>query len=97
MPRSWISLTIRPARCVCFGHFHERGLNRSHRGRRFLDPGAVGCSHRGEASFATVDIASGRFTIEVHRVPYEREALLARYDELRVPARDFIRKVFLGV
>ena len=44
-----------------------------------------------------VKIADGHFMIEERRVAYERGPLLARYDELEVPARDFIRKVFFGV
>ena len=86
-----------PGALVCFGHLHDRRFNRIYRGRRFLNPGAVGCSHRGEASFATVDISGGRFTIAEHRVAYERGPLLAAFDVLDVPARDFIRKVFFGV
>ncbi len=86
-----------PGALICFGHLHERRFNRIYRGRRFLNPGAVGCSPRGEARFATVDIASGRFRIAEHRVTYDREPLLAAYDALGVPARDFIRKVFFGV
>jgi len=48
-----------PGALICFGHLHERRFNRTYRGRRFLNPGAVGCSPRGEARFATVDIAGG--------------------------------------
>lgn len=44
-----------------------------------------------------VEIAGGHFAIQGCRVAYEREALLARYDALEIPARDFIRKVFFGV
>lgn len=86
-----------PGALICFGHLHERRFNRTYRGRRFLNPGAVGCSPRGEARFATVDIAGGRFRIAEHRVTYDRGPLLAAYDALGVPARDFIRKVFFGV
>lgn len=86
-----------PGALICFGHLHERRFNRTYRGRHYLNPGAVGCSHRGEARFATVDIAGGRFAIAEHRVAYERGPLLAAFDVLEVPARDFIRKVFFGV
>lgn len=85
-----------PGALVCYGHLHERCFNGRHRGRHFLNPGAVGCSHRGEARFATVDITAGRFAIAEHRVAYEREPLLAAFDVFEVPARDFIRKVFFG-
>jgi len=63
----------------------------------FLNPGAAGCSRRPEATYAIIEMADGHFAIEERRVTYEREALLARYDALEIPARDFIRKVFFGV
>lgn len=86
-----------PGDLVCFGHLHERRFNRAYHGRHFLNPGSAGCGHRSEAPYAIVDIAGGRFTVEERIVPYDRGALLARYDELEIPARDFIRKVFFGV
>lgn len=66
-------------------------------GRRFLNPGAAGCSQRPEAAYAIVDISDGRCEITERRMAYDRSALLARYDALEIPARDFIRKVFFGV
>lgn len=86
-----------PGDLICFGHLHERRFNRAYHGRHFLNPGAAGCSHRAEAPYAIVDVTAGRFVIEERRVPYERGPLLARYDTLEIPARDFIRKSFFGV
>ena len=86
-----------PGDLVCFGHLHERRFNCEYQGRRFLNPGAAGCSHRSEASYAIVELAGGGFAIEERQVAYERGPLLARYDALEIPTRDFIRKVFFGV
>ncbi len=86
-----------PGDLVCFGHLHERRFNHEYQGRRFLNPGAAGCSQRPEAAYAIVDISDGRCEIAERRVAYDRSALLARYDALKIPARDFIRKVFFGV
>lgn len=82
---------------ICFGHLHERRFNCAYQGQRFLNPGATGCSQRPEAAYAIVDIADGRCEIAEQRVTYDRSALLARYDALEIPARDFIRKAFFGV
>jgi predicted phosphodiesterase len=89
--------TDTPGDLVCFGHLHERRFNREYHGRHFLNPGAAGCSRRPEATYAIIEMADGHFAIEERGVTYEREALLARYDALEIPARDFIRKVFFGV
>lgn len=85
-----------PGALVCFGHLHGRRFNCAYHGRHFLNPGAVGCSHRSEASYAIIDVTDGQFAIEERQVAYERGPLLARYDELEIPARNFIRKVFFG-
>ncbi len=82
---------------VCFGHLHERRFNCEYQGRHFLNPGAAGCNQRPEAAYAIVDISDGRCEITERRMAYDRSALLARYDALEIPARDFIRKVFFGV
>jgi putative phosphoesterase len=89
--------TDTPGDLVCFGHLHERRFNREYHGRHFLNPGAAGCSRRPEATYAIIEMADGHFAIEERQVTYEREALLARYDALEIPARAFIRKVFFGV
>ena len=89
--------TDTPGDLVCFGHLHERRFNCAYQGRRFLNPDAAGCSQRSEASYAIVDIADGRCEIAERRVAYDRSALLARYDTLEIPARDFIRRVFFGM
>ena len=83
---------------VCFfGHLHSRRFSTAYNGAYFLNPGAVGCTHDGVADYAVIDMFRGAFQIAQRRVPYDRQALLARYDELEIPARQFIRKVFFGV
>jgi len=86
-----------PGDVVCFGHLHGRRFSREFGGRHFLNPGAVGCSHQGEACYAMLEVSGGRFTIEECRVKYERGALLERYRELEIPAREVILRVFFGV
>ena len=39
----------------------------------------------------------GRFEVEECRVKYERGALLERYRELEIPAREVILRVFFGM
>jgi putative phosphoesterase len=81
---------------VCFGHLHNRLINQPYRGSYFLNPGAAGCNHKSVAPYATVTIQDNQFTVERYQVPYDRGALLARYDQLEIPARETIRKIFYG-
>ncbi len=86
-----------PGDLVCFGHIHPRQFNLRYCGRHFLNSGGVGFSKDGKAFFAIVDIESGGFEISVEEAEYDRGPLLRRYDELEIPDREFIRKVFFGV
>jgi len=86
-----------PGTLVCFGHLHSRQFNRQFAGRHFLSAGGVGCSHDSTAAYAVLDLHGGAFEVELRKVKYERGALLKRYDELEVPARESIRKAFFGV
>ncbi len=82
---------------VCFGHIHPRRLSRQFGGRHFLNPGTVGCNPGGRADYAVVECTDGAFAVDERSVEYDSRELLVRYDELQVPARDFLRRVFLGV
>jgi putative phosphoesterase len=86
-----------PGELVCFGHIHTRPINQQFNGRHFLNPGVVGVNNDGTAEYAVIEIIGGSFRIELRKVKYDRELLLRRYDELEIPARDFIRKTFFGI
>ena len=86
-----------PGELMCFGHLHGQRLNREYGSRHFLNPGSLGTGAQAEASYAWIELREGRFEIEMLRVPYQRGELLARYDQLEIPAREVIRKIFFGV
>lgn len=80
---------------VVFGHDH-RPYDLSFGGRRFLNPGSLGCHDRPEAR-ALVLAPAGAGNVEVSRlaIPYDDAALLADFDRRRVPEREFIRQAFV--
>ena len=82
---------------VCFGHIHPRMFNSSYNGCRFLNPGSVGCSFDSHASYAIINLSSGKFEIEMCRVYYDRNELLRKYNLLEIPDGKFIKKYFFGV
>jgi predicted phosphodiesterase len=86
-----------PGELVCFGHLHGQRINREYAGRHFLNPGSLGTGAQASASYAVIELRDGKFAIEHCRVPYEREALLARYERFEIPAREFIRRIFFGM
>ena len=88
-----------PALRAVLADAEQQGCERvcHHHGVHFLNPGSAGCSRDGLADYAVIDLAQGIFQVIPRRVPYDRQALLARYDELEIPARQFIRKTFFDV
>lgn len=82
---------------ICFGHIHPRKFNSSYHGCHFLNPGSVGCSHDSHASYAIVDLSSGKFEIKIRYVYYDRNELLEKYDLFEIPDKKLIKKCFFGV
>jgi predicted phosphodiesterase len=82
---------------VCFGHLHERAMDRVHRGRRFLNPGAAGCGERPFAKFSVVELSDDTIGITPVEAGYDRAEMFRRLRDLEVPARDFIRRYFFRV
>lgn len=85
-----------PGQLIWYGHDHRRADCTSKRAR-YVNPGALGCSHDALARYArlTVDVA-GSYRIELCAVPYDPSPLFTALVERGVPERDFIEPVFLG-
>jgi len=78
---------------VFHGHYHKAT---DFQGRqRYLNPGAAGCHDQAEVRLYILEILNGEYTLYHLAIPYEDEALLIAFEERKVPARDFIRKVFV--
>jgi hypothetical protein len=79
---------------VIFGHEHrECDLQAS--GRRFLNPGSVGCHDRAEARALVLTPADGSIDVARLAVPYDDTRLLQAFDERQVPWRDVILRRFI--
>ena len=91
--------TIGPGPDVIFyGHHHPASDLTGPGGTRYINPGALGCSHDSLARFAVLRLdAGGTWRVTTHSAPYDRNAVLRAYDERDVPERDLIRGAFFGV
>ncbi len=86
-----------PANVVFYGHHHPRA-DASANGVRYVNPGALGCSHDNLARYAILTMDErGRYEIEMKAIEYDRETVLKAFDEREVPVRDFIKRAFYGV
>ena len=81
---------------ICFGHLHDRVMDTGYKGRRFLNPGAAGCSTNAIARFSVVDLSGDIFQTILVKVEYDQVDLFRRYYDLQVPAREFIFRAFFG-
>jgi len=84
-------------RLVAFGHHHVVHQYASER-RMFFNPGSLGCPHSAEAiaRYGIVHIGNGRVRAEVREIPYDNTDFIASYEELNVPDKDFILRIFHG-
>jgi len=82
---------------VFYGHHHPQSDLVGPSGIRYVNSGALGCSHEALARFAIIRIgASGAWDVTHHAAPYDADAVMHAYDELDVPERDLIRRAFFG-
>ncbi len=81
---------------VCFGHHHIVHQFRDH-SCVYFNPGSLGCNHKSIARYGIIHIDETTITDELIEVPYNNRKFLQSYNELEVPDREFILKVFYGV
>jgi len=72
---------------VLTGHSHSP-YHRRLGGVHFINPGSVGrmMDGRPDASFAILQLDNGRVTVQLHRCPYDVEAVVRALDQSQLPA-----------
>lgn len=81
---------------IAFGHHHIVHYFVSNE-RIYLNPGSLGCNHESVARYGLIRINKDTLDVELKKVPYHNSDFLKSYEQLKVPDRDFIMKVFYGV
>ncbi len=82
-----------PADFIFYGHHHQADDQQGQ--SRYINLGSAGCYDRPEVRLALIKVTDEEVTVEKHTIPYEDGNLMAAFDERKVPAREFIRKVFI--
>lgn len=77
-----------------YGHHHQPSDLTTSLGR-YVNLGSAGCYDKAEVRLAIVEILDQKVVVEKHSVLYEDNGLMEAFTERKVPARDFIRKVFI--
>ncbi|MDC7223111.1 MAG: metallophosphoesterase family protein [Spirochaetales bacterium] len=76
----------------CFGHSHLF-MDWSD-GKRFINPGSVGCHKGAFARFSLLEGEGRDFCVTHFQVPYDRSSVLVDLEALEVPEREFIGRNF---
>ncbi|MFC4777759.1 metallophosphoesterase family protein [Paenibacillus sp. GCM10023252] len=80
---------------VCFGHHHIVHQFQT-KNRIYFNPGSLGCYNKPIARYGIVKIIDLEILTELVEVPYNNLYFLRSYEELKVPERELLLKVFHG-
>jgi len=82
------------ARMLLYGHTH-RPVDRIVDGVRLVNGGSVGLPLDGDPrpAYAVLDFERGRCDVAIHRVTYDREAVIAELERVDHPARMWVSRI----
>jgi len=78
---------------ICFGHNHPEHFFQSN-GKTYLNPGALGVSKDNTAPYGIIDLSGTKAMVSIHRASYDKEAFLKKFEDLQVPQREILFKLF---
>jgi putative phosphoesterase len=80
---------------VFYGHDHSPSDVQGN--KRYVNPGALGCSRDGVARYCSLELSRRGFTVEHLAATYDRTGLFRAFEERNVPERHFIQQTFFGM
>jgi predicted phosphodiesterase len=82
------------ARLLLYGHTH-RPVDRTVDGIRLVNDGSVGLPLDGDPRpvYALLDFEGGECAVTIHRVSYERDAVIAELERVNHPARGWVGRL----
>ena len=82
------------ASIVFYGHDHNPSDTQGT--RRYVNPGALGCSKDALAKYCSVEVSRSGTLVEHHAAVYDQTRLFEAFEERQVPERNLIQRVFFG-
>lgn len=78
---------------IFYGHNH---LASDIKGKsRYVNLGSAGCYDKAEVRLGILEASENNFILRKFSIPYEDNGLMSEYEKRSVPAKDFIKKVFI--
>ena len=81
------------ANMICYGHHHI--ANEQIGQKHYVNLGSAGCWDKPAVRVGLLEERDGKIRLNKAIIPYEDNGLLEEFDRKEVPARDFIRSVFI--
>ncbi|NBG88187.1 metallophosphoesterase family protein [Isachenkonia alkalipeptolytica] len=83
---------------IFFGHQHHPLLEcrGKETGTRYVNPSALGCQRGSFANYSILEINETGFNIRHKEVTYEKDKAVKALDLRKVPAKEYIKKIFYG-
>jgi len=78
---------------IIYGHTHEIvDLSGS---SHFINVGSAGCSKEAKVRCGILEIVNQNYKVNYHKLSYSDQELFAAFENRKVPARAFIKKIFM--
>ena len=81
---------------IFFGHLHKVMDIICKTGKRYINPGSLGCQKDVFADYCIISIRNGAYEVEHKKVRYDKKTALDEMDNRDMPEREFIKRVFYG-
>ncbi|MBN1969839.1 MAG: metallophosphoesterase family protein [Candidatus Delongbacteria bacterium] len=80
-----------------FGHQHNGSDEIDKDGVRYVNLSSAGATKGNTSTYALVEIHDNSYDVIIKNVEYDKAKVIDRIDELMVPEKEFIKRIFFGV
>jgi predicted phosphodiesterase len=79
-----------------FGHQHKGSDKVDSEGIRYINLSSAGTTRGNETTYSIIQIHDNSFEVIMKNVRYDRSKTIVKMDQLGVPEKEFIKRVFFG-
>lgn len=80
-----------------FGHQHNGSDKVDSEGIRYINLSSAGATRGDDTTYTIIQIHDNSFEVILKNIRYDKSKVIEKIDQLEVPERDFIKRVFFGV
>lgn len=80
-----------------FGHQHNGSDKIDSNGTRYINLSSAGATRGNETTYVIIQIQDNSFEVTMKNIIYDKSKVVDKIDQLEVPERDFIKRIFFGV